>query len=68
MARYTCPACGYVYDEETGAPREGYPAGTRWESLPEDFACPDCAVRYKDDFVEEQASDEPATGAQGSLA
>jgi rubredoxin len=49
--KYRCPGCGYVYDEAKGHPREGYPAGTRWEDLPHDFACPDCAVREKPDFV-----------------
>ncbi len=50
MARFRCPECGYTYDEETGDEFEGYPAGTRFASLPEDFACPDCAVRFRDDF------------------
>lgn len=53
MARHTCPECGYVYDEEKGEPREGYPAGTRWAALPADFVCPDCAVRSKEDFIAE---------------
>ena len=34
MAQYQCPDCGYVYDEQTGCEREGYPAGTRWERHP----------------------------------
>jgi rubredoxin len=25
-------------------------AGTRWDDLPEDWGCPDCAVREKPDF------------------
>lgn len=49
--RYQCPACGHVYDERRGNPHEGYPPGTRWSALPEDFRCPDCAVREKPDFV-----------------
>ena len=51
MDSYTCPECGYVYDEDKGEPHEGYPAGTRWESVPEEFFCPGCAVRSKADFV-----------------
>ena len=31
-------------------PREGFPAGTRWEQIPDDWCCPDCAVREKVDF------------------
>lgn len=50
MAGYRCPGCGYVYDETKGAEREGFPAGTRWDDIPEDWGCPDCAVREKPDF------------------
>jgi glutamate synthase domain-containing protein 2/rubrerythrin/CDGSH-type Zn-finger protein len=34
MARYECPVCGYVYDEE----QEGGP----WDALPDDWVCPGC--------------------------
>ncbi|MDR3418457.1 MAG: rubredoxin [Nevskia sp.] len=50
MARYRCPCCGHIYDEAKGEPHEGYPPGTRWESLPDDWQCPDCSVREKADF------------------
>ncbi|MEM7612067.1 MAG: rubredoxin [Pseudomonadota bacterium] len=39
-----CPDCGYVYDPSVGDPHEGYPPGTAFEALPDDFVCPDCAV------------------------
>jgi rubredoxin len=48
--RYACPACGYTYDEQAGHPREGFPAGTPWSEVPDDWACPDCGVRDKVDF------------------
>ena len=48
--RYRCPGCSYEYDEQRGDAHEGFPAGTRWEAVPEDWACPDCAVRLKPDF------------------
>ena len=48
MAR--CPGCGYVYDEKAGDPREGFPAGTPWSAVPDDWTCPDCGVREKVDF------------------
>jgi len=48
--RYQCPDCGYVYDEKSGDAHEGYPPGMQFEELPEEFVCPDCAVRYKEDF------------------
>lgn len=50
-AQHQCPNCAFVYDENIGVPHEGYPAGTRWAALPEDWQCPDCAVREKPDFI-----------------
>ncbi|MDQ1718599.1 MAG: hypothetical protein QOE71_2501 [Pseudonocardiales bacterium] len=50
MSSYQCPVCGYLFDELRGHPREGFPAGTPWESVPDDWACPDCGVREKVDF------------------
>ncbi|WP_024443034.1 MULTISPECIES: rubredoxin [unclassified Mycobacterium] len=50
MAVYECPGCGYRYDEVNGEPREGFPAGTPWQQIPDDWTCPDCAVREKLDF------------------
>jgi len=50
-ARYQCTDCGYVYDEAKGCPHEGFPAGTKWSQIPDAWACPDCAVREKVDFV-----------------
>lgn len=51
MAQYRCPGCDYVYDEAAGDKHEGFVPGTPFESLPDDFTCPDCGVRYKEDFV-----------------
>ena len=45
-----CPSCGYVYDEEAGHQREGFPPGTLWSEVPDDWPCPDCGVRDKIDF------------------
>ncbi|PWN55269.1 rubredoxin [Abyssibacter profundi] len=50
MAKYQCDNCDYVYDEAEGAPKEGFPAGTPWATVPDDWPCPDCAVREKIDF------------------
>ena len=36
--------------EERGHPREGFPAGTLWSEVPEDWVCPDCGVREQIDF------------------
>jgi len=59
MAIYVCPGCAYCFDENRGDPHEGYPPGTAFQSLPEDFVCPDCGVRYKEDFRPEGTSNEP---------
>lgn len=50
MQRYQCPQCGSIYDEALGCPHEGYPAGTKWADIPDDFSCPECFVRDKIDF------------------
>ena len=50
MAAYRCPVCDYTYDEATGEPREGFPAGTPWADVPDDWNCPACGVRDKVDF------------------
>ena len=48
MAAYRCPGCDYVYDEAKGAEREGFPAGTRWDDIPDDWSCPDCGAAKSD--------------------
>ena len=55
MSRYRCPECAYLYDEARGDRHEGLKPGTPWSYLPEDFACPGCAVRTRDDFVRLEA-------------
>ncbi|MBO5328388.1 MAG: rubredoxin [Clostridia bacterium] len=52
MSKYVCNVCGWVYDEEVGCEECGIAPGTPWENVPEDFACPLCAVG-KEDFSEE---------------
>lgn len=47
--KYMCVVCGWIYDEELGAPDEGLPAGTLWEDIPDTWVCPDCAAG-KEDF------------------
>ncbi len=49
MRKFQCSVCGYIYDEVTGDPEHGIMAGTRWEDIPEDWVCPECAV-IKADF------------------
>ena len=52
MKKYVCDVCGWVYDEELGDPDNGIAPGTKFEDLPDDFACPLCSVG-KDSFSEE---------------
>lgn len=52
MDKYVCQICGYVYDEEKGAPELGIAPGTPFEELPEDFRCPFCGVT-KENFEKE---------------
>ena len=49
MKVWKCIVCGYVYDEAAGEPDDGIAPGTRWEDVPEGWACPDCGVT-KGDF------------------
>lgn len=53
MTVFVCPECRYIFDEDQGDPHEGYPPGTTFQSLPDDFTCPDCGVRNKADFKAE---------------
>ncbi len=46
---WMCIICGWMYEEETGAPEEGLEPGTRWEDVPDDWCCPDCGAA-KEDF------------------
>lgn len=46
-----CPGCDYVYEVAAGDEHEGFPAGTAWADIPDDWCCPDCGVREKVDFV-----------------
>ncbi|MCX7168925.1 MAG: rubredoxin, partial [Proteobacteria bacterium] len=50
------PDGGYVYAPQRGEPHEGFAPGTPWSAIPDDWACPDCVVREKLDFVTEPAS------------
>lgn len=50
--KYVCNVCGWVYDEAEGLPEQNVAAGTKFEDLPQDFACPLCGVG-KDDFSAE---------------
>lgn len=44
MKTYVCVICGFVYDEEQGLPDHGFPAGTKWEDIPDSWHCPECGA------------------------
>jgi rubredoxin len=46
---WMCLICGWVYDEEQGAPEDGLAPGTRWADVPINWTCPECGAR-KEDF------------------
>ena len=50
MKQYICEICGYVYDPAVGDPKQGIPAGTPFEELPDTWRCPRCK-RKKERFV-----------------
>lgn len=47
--KYVCSVCGYVYDPAIGDEKNGIPAGTAFEDLPDDWHCPPCK-QGKDKF------------------
>ncbi|MGB9859821.1 MAG: rubredoxin [Moorellaceae bacterium] len=49
MTKWSCTACGYVYDPAEGDPEQGVAPGTAFEDLPEDWVCPNCGLG-KDNF------------------
>ncbi len=40
-----CMVCDWIYDPKLGSPKEGIAAGTPFEDIPEDWACPLCGAR-----------------------
>lgn len=42
MGKWICVICGFVYDEAAGLPEHGIAPGTAFDSLPEDWTCPEC--------------------------
>ena len=49
--KWQCGACGFIYDEELGDEEEGFPPGTRFKDIDDNWICPDCGTT-KDMFVE----------------
>lgn len=49
MSKWQCKVCNYIYDPVKGDPDNNIPPNTPFESLPEDWICPDCGVS-KEEF------------------
>ncbi len=58
--QFICRVCGLVYDERLGDVDSGLAAGTRFDDIPDDWACPICGVG-KADF---EPHDAAAAGAR----
>lgn len=58
--QFACQACGYVYDEALGSPKDNLPAGTRFVQMNDTWQCPLCGAP-KHEF-------EPLGHAPSSLA
>lgn len=39
-----CAICAFVYEEEKGWPEDGIKPGTKWEDVPDDWICSECAA------------------------
>ncbi|MDN5344876.1 MAG: hypothetical protein PWQ18_988 [Clostridia bacterium] len=44
MGKWSCTACGYVYDPAEGDPENGVAPGTAFADLPGDWVCPNCGL------------------------
>jgi butyryl-CoA dehydrogenase len=49
--RYVCNGCGYEYDPAVGDPDNDIQPGTIFDSLPEEWICPECGEEKKN-FIE----------------
>lgn len=49
--KYCCITCDTIYDEALGMPDEGFPPGTRWENIPDDWTCPECSASKSDFYL-----------------
>jgi rubredoxin---NAD+ reductase len=60
--QFICKACGLIYDESKGDADSGLAPGTRFEDIPDDWACPLCGVT-KADFEPHDAQTMPRRAA-----
>ena len=51
---YQCATCGFTYNEAEGLAEEGFPPGTRWADIPDNWECPDCSMSKRQFAMVEQ--------------
>lgn len=44
MKKYQCTICGYIYDPAKGDPDHDIAPGTDFDSVSDDWTCPDCGA------------------------
>jgi rubredoxin len=54
MEKYICKVCGHVYDPAVGDPDSDVEAGLPFETLPDDWNCPQCGAE-KSEFEPDNA-------------
>jgi len=42
--KFICTLCNYILEEAQGLPEAGIEPGTKFDSLPDSWHCPDCAA------------------------
>jgi len=42
--KYRCMECEFIYDEAKGYTDSGFPPGTLWENIPDNWDCPICGA------------------------
>ena len=58
MQKYVCSICGFIYDEETGYEKDGISPKTKWEDVPDDWACPLCGASKSEFNLQDQNKEE----------
>lgn len=53
MRKWRCVYCSHVYDEALGDEDSGVAPGTLFESLPDDWMCPECGAPKADYYLVE---------------
>ena len=64
--QFICKACGLIYDEAKGDADSGLAPGTRFDDIPDDWACPLCGVT-KADFEPHDAQPMPRRAATAAV-